>query len=93
MQKEMMREGATNGPPKNRRKPWENPALLDQAKEFLPRLDDIAGEAFSRILEIAESGKNRKMQDKAKRLLKRYVSRLKKMEKESEASKIVVIRA
>ena len=94
LKKEMMCGRSTNnGPQKSRRKPWENPALLVQAKEFLPKLDGLAGEAFSRILEIAENGKNKKMQDKAKRLLKRYVSRLKQIEKQSEAAKIVVIRA
>jgi len=93
LRKEMMRSRATNNEPrKGRRKPWENPALLDQAKEFLPRLEGLAREPFEVILKIAESGKNKKMQDKAKRLLKRYVTRLKQMEKESEAPKLVATR-
>ena len=93
LRNEMMRSRSTNKRPlKSRRKPWENPALLVQAKEFLPKLEGIAGEAFSRILEIAESGKNKKMQNKAKRLLKRNVSRLRQIEKESEAAKVIIIR-
>jgi len=59
-----------------RKKSWENPTLLVQAKEIRTKLDGIAGKAFSKILEIAESCPERKLQDRAKRLLKRYVSKL-----------------
>ena len=91
-QKEMMRGGAIrNGPPKSRRKPWENPALLVQAKEFLPKLDGLTRESFEVILKIAENSLDKKIRDKAKRLLKKYVTRLSRIEKEPGDAKVIII--
>ena len=55
-------------------------------------LDGIAGEAFSVILNLAKNGLDIKVQGRAKRLIKKYLAELKKMSKESEAPKIVIIR-
>jgi len=91
IKKIMQGRSAKKRPRKNQIASWDDPALFDQARGFLPTIDGLAEEAFSRILEIAESGKNKKMREKAKKMLRKCVSKLKKIEK-AEAHKIVMIR-
>jgi len=91
LRKEMMREATNKRPRKNPRKPWQNPKILVQAEKIQPQLDGITGESFEVILNLAKNSQNQRVQNRAKRLIKKYLAELKKMSKESEAAKIVVI--
>ena len=83
LRNEMMRSRLTNN---------GSPKILVQAEKFRQKLNGIGRESFTVILNIAKNGLDKKVQGRAQRLIRRYLTELKKMEKKSEAAKIVVIR-
>ena len=67
-----------------------SPKILVQAEKIRQKLNGIAGEAFSVILNLAKNGLDKRVQNRARRQIKKYLAEMKKFEKESEGSKIAV---